>query len=148
MSEASNETDSSYEALLDDATIYRLARRSSVVDKENGTFLPGAFLLEPDEEGLSVFPTETCTLTYAIQKILGKCHGVNILQVGDTRTLPVEGVTLDVVRKEDPMHPGMHAEIVGLPYIEDDRIRANRAAELLANASQRVWRRGEPIPEA
>ncbi|HSH80753.1 MAG TPA: hypothetical protein VLA19_19670 [Herpetosiphonaceae bacterium] len=149
MSSPSSGSPAEQGACREDESVYRLAKRSGHIDRDNKDlpFTPAAFLLDPGEEGLSVFPTGTCSLRYAIQNILRDPHGVDALGVGDIRSVVVEGLTLDVVRREDPNHPGKHAEIVGLPHVDDDEVRANRAAELLAKQSHRVWRRREPIPE-
>jgi hypothetical protein len=56
-------------------------------------------------------------------------YGVASLQVGKVRELG-----LDVV----PDSPS-HAQIVGLPYREDDRNNADRLARLLAEQSRLVW---------
>ncbi len=149
MSHLSSESPPDQKALRDEEFVYRLGRRAGFLNQEdkNRPFTPAAFLLDDDEEGLSVFPTETCSLKYAVQNILDRPHGVDSLQVGAIRAVRVEGLTLDVVRKEDQKHPGKHAEIVGLPHIKDDERRANRAAELLAKLSHSEWRRKDPIPD-
>lgn len=56
------------------------------------------------------------------------CYGVASLNVGEIRAL-----ALDVVPDSTS-----HANIIGLPYREDDRFRADRLADLLAPISRLV----------
>ena len=57
------------------------------------------------------------------------CFGVASLQVGQIRELGLDAV---------PDSPS-HAQIVGLPHVKEDRDKAERLADLLAQRSSIVW---------
>ena len=57
------------------------------------------------------------------------CYGVASLQVGQIRELGLDAVP----------DSASHAQIVGLPQVKDDRNRAERLADLLAQRSSIVW---------
>ncbi|NEP46612.1 MAG: hypothetical protein F6K35_48450 [Okeania sp. SIO2H7] len=81
-----------------------------------------------NERGLSVNIASACSPEECAAKFR-KCYGVASLNVRSIRELG-----LDVV--PDSLS---HAQIVGLPYREDDPNTAEELAFLLANLSRIVW---------
>lgn len=120
---------SEFESLPNDAIVYRALLRRWWIDEDSGTVNFSAYLLRPNEQGLSVniasnFSPEQCAARFR------NCYGVASIQVGYIRQLG-----LDVVPDSRS-----HAIIIGLPFCEDNLIIANRLAYLLAEQSQIVWR--------
>ncbi|MCC3440184.1 hypothetical protein, partial [Microcoleus sp. PH2017_05_CCC_O_A] len=87
-----------------------------------------AYLLRPNEPGLSVTIASVCSPEQCAAKFRN-CYGVASLQVGQIRELGLDAVP----------DSASHAQIVGLPYVTDDRDRAERLADLLAERSRIVW---------
>jgi len=54
-----------YPPIACEEIVYRLARSRNCIDPEDPQFTPAAFLLRPDEDGLSVNPVSRCTLAVA-----------------------------------------------------------------------------------
>ncbi len=121
---------SEFEPLPDSAIVYRALLRRKWIDRETGMVQFSAYLLRQDrnEAGLSVRIASACSPEEFAARFRN-CYGVASLEVGSIRELG-----LDVV----PDSPS-HAQIVGLPYPEDDPDRAERFADLLANLSRIVW---------
>ncbi|MEG3957270.1 hypothetical protein [Microcoleus sp. herbarium2] len=71
----------------------------------------------------SVCSPEQCAAKF------NNCYGVASLQVGQIRELGLDAVP----------DSASHAQIVGLPQVKDDRNRAERLADLLAQRSSIVW---------
>lgn len=112
------------------AIVYRALLRRQWIDEETEKIERSAYFLRKNknEQGLSVRIASACTpQRFAAQ--FRNCYGVVSLHVGRIRDLG-----LDVV----PDSPS-HAQIVGLPYREDDRPKADRLARLLTNQSRIVW---------
>jgi hypothetical protein len=131
MTNPSASNPSAFPLLTDGAIVYRLARSKSWLDTDNSAFTPAAFLRRRDECGLSVSIAVACSLEYAIAGagVLHKCYGVAELQVG-----PIKSVGLDVL--PDAVD---HAEIVGMPTVDEDIARANYFADLLAEQTRLLW---------
>lgn len=113
--------------LPDSAIVYRALLRRQWIDEAN-LVVSSAYLLRANELGLSVTIASVCSPEQCAAKF-NNCHGVASLQVGQIRELG-----LDAVPDSDS-----HAQIVGLPYVTDDRDRAERLADLLAERSSIVW---------
>ena len=128
MNEISDSSNLEFEPLADSAIVYRALLRKQWIDRENNLVLFDAYLLRPNDRGLSltiasVSSPEKCAANF------NNCYGVASLQVGQIRELG-----LDAIPDSES-----HAEIIGLPYVKDDRDRAERLADLLADRSIIVW---------
>jgi hypothetical protein len=104
---------------------YRAMARKNWIDKQANRVLPAAYVRRPspaDEDGLSVdvASPQSCAAT------LRQCYGVASLHVGRIRD-----IGLDVVVDSAP-----HAVISEVPRREEDRVRAERFASLLARQSR------------
>jgi hypothetical protein len=124
-------TQEPYPQLADDAFVYRALLRQSWIDEDTGKTKRDAYYLRFDrsETGLSVnvasvYEPEACAARFR------NCYGIALLQVGDIRN-----INLDVLRDSIG-----HANIIGLPYRESDRLQADRLARLLSRMSKIVWR--------
>ncbi|NER35921.1 MAG: hypothetical protein F6J93_18360 [Oscillatoria sp. SIO1A7] len=118
------------EPLGDGEIVYRALLRKQWLDRNTGEVSPDAYFLRKskNEQGLSVRMASACTPEEFAARFRN-CYGIASLKVGGIRSLG-----LDVI----PDSPS-HAQILGLPYREDDRNRADRLAELLAKQSSIVW---------
>ncbi|MEY3869078.1 MAG: hypothetical protein ACRCT1_10010 [Microcoleaceae cyanobacterium] len=125
MREKSEDSPLDMETLSDNTLVYR-ALRKGWIDQDNGLIKADAFYLRKriNEEGISVNFSLAQSLT-----VLKNSEGVASISVGNIRELG-----LDVVRDSST-----HASIIGLPYREDNRARADELALLLARKSQIVW---------
>jgi hypothetical protein len=121
---------SSEEKLPDDAIVYWVLLRKTWIDKDTGMIQPDAFFLRKNknEQGISVNIAKVYSPEQSAARFTN-CYGVISLVVGNIRSLG-----LDVVRDSIS-----HANIVGLPYREDNRVLAERFADLLAEQSVLVW---------
>ncbi|NJK53853.1 MAG: hypothetical protein HC936_15550 [Leptolyngbyaceae cyanobacterium SU_3_3] len=130
MSEPSNSSQG-FKPLADEAFVYRALLRQFWLNEDTGAVKRDAYYLRFDrnEIGLSVNLASACSPQDCAARFK-KCYGVASLSLGDIRRLG-----LNVV--QDSVN---HANIVGLPYRETDRLAADRYARLLAQASQVVWR--------
>ena len=110
--------------------VYRALLRRQWINEDTRMVKADAYLLREKEKntGLSVNIARTCSAEQCA-KGFHKCFGVASLQVGYIRD-----IGLDVV----PDSP-THANIIGLPYNEDDRDGAEKFAGLLAKRSRIVW---------
>lgn len=129
MTDKSFTTASEFEPLGDRALVYRALLRPQWINHATNKVLYSAYLLRPNEPGLSVTIASVCSPEQCAAKF-GNCYGVASLQVGQIRELG-----LDVL----PDSPS-HALIFGLPYFKDDRDGSERLADLLVQRSQVVWR--------
>lgn len=137
---------STLSVLSNNTDVYRLASsKRRHIHPDTGEFLPTAYLLRPNETGLSVFIAALSPLPYLIDSVLDPCHGIDELRVGNVRGIWYKDYNLDIVPKRDPKHGDKHAEITGLPRLDESEEDANRLADLLAQQSVRKWRRGEPV---
>jgi len=116
-----------FDSLADSAIVYRALLRRQWIDEANLVVF-SAYLLRPNDRGLSVTIASVCSPEQCAAKFTN-CYGVASLQVGQIRELG-----LDAVRDS-----ASHAQIVGLPHVKDDRNRAERLADLLAERSSIVW---------
>jgi hypothetical protein len=121
---------SELEQLPDPAIVYR-ALRKGWIDKDRSIVKADAYYLRKriNEQGISV--------NFSIEQSLSairNCEGVASITAGDIRSLG-----LDLVRDSSS-----HASIIGLPYREDDRPKADELALLLARRSIIVWQPSQP----
>ncbi len=128
MNDKSSSSDSEFEPLPESAIVYRALLRRQWIDEANNLVLSSAYLLRANEPGLSVTIASVCSPEQCAAKFKN-CYGVASIQVGQIRKLG-----LDLVADS-----ASHAQIVGLPYVTDDRDRAERLADLLAERSRLVW---------
>ena len=120
-----------FDPLPDNATVYRALLRKQWIDEDTGKVKADAYFLRVDERGLSVNLASACSPQQCAE-LFRKCYGVTNLKVKGVRE-----VGLDV--EQDSVN---HANVVGLPYREDDLAEAERLAGLLARQSQIVWKPG------
>ena len=128
MTDPFSRSESEFEPLNECAIVYRALLRRQWIDETSDLVLLFAYLLRANEPGLSVTIASVCSPEQCAAKFIN-CYGVASLQVGKIRELG-----LDAVPDSDS-----HAQIVGLPYVTDDRDRAERLADLLAERSRIVW---------
>lgn len=112
------------------AIVYRALLRKRWVNEDTGMVKADAYFLREKEKntGLSVSIARTCSPQQCANRFI-ECFGVASLHVGHIRD-----IGLDVV--PDSLY---HANIIGLPYREDDRDGAERFAGSLAKQSRIVW---------
>ncbi len=125
MIEQSSGNVSEFEELSDHTVVYR-ALRKGWIDRDRSIVKSDAYYLRQriNEHGISVnFSIEQSL------KALKNCEGVASINVGEIRELG-----LNVVRDSSS-----HGIIIGLPYREDNRPKADELALLLARQSQIVW---------
>jgi hypothetical protein len=118
-----------FDSLPDNATVYRALLRKQWIDEDTGRVKADAYFLRVNERGLSVNLASVCSPKQCAE-LFRKCYGVANLEVRGVRE-----VGLDV--EQDSVK---HANVVGLPYREDDLAEAERLAGLLARQSQIVWK--------
>lgn len=128
MTETSYSSNSEFAPLTNSAIVYRALLRKQWIDETSDLVLLFAYLLRPNEPGLSVTIASVCSPEQCAAKF-NNCYGVASIQLGQIRELG-----LDAIPDSDS-----HAQIVGLPYVTDDRDRAERLADLLAERSRLVW---------
>ncbi|AFZ07525.1 hypothetical protein Osc7112_3139 [Oscillatoria nigro-viridis PCC 7112] len=125
MIEPSSGSASEFETLPDRTLVYR-ALRKGWIDRDRSIVKSDAYYLRKNinEQGISV--------NFSIEQSLSalrNCEGVASLDLGKIRELG-----LNVVRDSSS-----HGSIIGLPYREDNRPRADELALLLARQSRIVW---------
>lgn len=125
MIEPSSGSASEFETLPDRTLVYR-ALRKGWIDRDRSIVKSDAYYLRKNinEQGISV--------NFSIEQSLSalrNCEGIASLNVGGIRELG-----LNVVRDSSS-----HGSIIGLPYREDNRPRADELALLLARQSRIVW---------
>ena len=116
-----------FDSLADSAIVYRALLGKHWIDEAN-LVLSFAYLLRINEAGLSVKIASVCSPEQCAAKFKN-CYGVASLQVGQIRELGLDAVP----------DSASHAQIVGLPHVKDDRDKAERLADLLAQRSSIVW---------
>jgi hypothetical protein len=119
---------SKFAALVEEAIVYRSLLRKQWIDEDTGRVKADAYFLRLNEPGLSVNIASVCS-PEECARCFRKCYGIASLEVGDVRE-----IGLDV--EQDAVN---HANIVGLPYRDEDLARAERLAGLLARRSALVW---------
>jgi hypothetical protein len=117
-----------FDPLSDNAIIYRALLRKQWINEDTGRVKADAYFLRVNERGLSVNLANVCSPKQCAE-LFRKCYGIASLEVRGVRE-----VGLDV--EQDSVN---HANVVGLPYREDDLAEAERLAGLLARQSQIVW---------
>ncbi|MDV2995643.1 MAG: hypothetical protein N4J56_005297 [Chroococcidiopsis sp. SAG 2025] len=118
-----------FEPLLEDAIVYRAILRKQWIDEDTGRVKADAYFLRANEYGLSVNLASVCSPEQCAG-LFRKCYGVASLEVGRVRE-----IGLDV--EQDSTN---HANIIRLPYREDNLAEAERLAGLLAKRSRIVWK--------
>jgi hypothetical protein len=118
-----------FEPLPEDAIVYRALLRKQWIDEETGKVKADAYFLRASEPGLSVNVANVCSPENCAD-LFRKCYGVASLKVGSVRE-----IGLDV--QQDSVN---HANLIGLPYREDNLAEAERLAGLLAKRSLIVWK--------
>jgi hypothetical protein len=116
----------SFPTLACKSILYRVILRSRSRDPDTGEPLPDLFLRRPgDHRGLSVNIAEHCTPADCVAPF-ARTYGIVTLHVGRIRD-----IRLDV----EPDAPD-HANIVGIPFPDDDPREAERFAGLLARQAR------------
>jgi hypothetical protein len=118
-----------FDPLPNDATVYRALLRKQWINEDTGKVKADAYFLRVNEPGLSVNLASVCSPAECAE-LFRKCYGIASLEVKGVRE-----VGLDV--EQDSVN---HANVIGLPYREDDLAEAERLAGLLAKQSQVVWK--------
>ncbi|MEG3847637.1 hypothetical protein QT971_26740 [Microcoleus sp. herbarium19] len=129
MTDTYSPSESEFEPLNESAIVYRALLRRQWIDETSDLVLLFAYLLRSNEPGLSVTIASVCSPEQCAAKFRN-CYGVASIQVGQIRELGLDAVP----------DSASHAQIVGLPYVTDDRDRAERLADLLAERSIIVWK--------
>ncbi|WP_292771196.1 hypothetical protein [Nostoc sp. NOS(2021)] len=119
---------SQFEPLPFDAVVYRALLRKQWIDEDTNRVKADAYFLRASEPGLSVNLASVCS-PEECAGLFRKCYGIASLEVGRIREIGLD-VEQDLVN---------HANIVGLPYREDNLALAERLAGLLAKRSHIVW---------
>ena len=132
MNEQPSGTESDFKPLLNSENVYRALLRKQWINEDTGLVESEAYYLRQDknERGLSVniasvFTAEQCAASFK------KCYGVARLEVASIRELGLDVIPDSI----------SHAEIIHLPYAEDDPEQADFLADSLAQQSQIVWLR-------
>ncbi|MEG4347286.1 hypothetical protein QUB70_28985 [Microcoleus sp. A003_D6] len=121
MTDTSSRSESELEPLDESAIVYRALLRRQWIDETSDLVLLFAYLLRANEPGLSVTIASVRSPEQCAAKFIN-CYGVASIQVGQIRELGLDAVP----------DSASHAQIVGLPYVIDDRDRAERLADLLS----------------
>ncbi|NJK74574.1 MAG: hypothetical protein HC849_10940 [Oscillatoriales cyanobacterium RU_3_3] len=129
MTDTSSSSNSEFAPLAENAIVYRALLRRQWIDEESNVVLSPAYLLRANEAGLSVTIASVRSPEQCAAKFRN-CYGVASLQVGQIRELGLDAVPDST----------SHAQIIGLPHVKDDRDRAERLADLLAERSRIAWK--------
>jgi len=119
---------SQFEPLSDYASVYRVILRKKWINEETNWVKADAYFLRATEIGLSVYLASECSPEHCAG-LFNKCYGVASLEVRFVRE-----IGLDVEQDSTD-----HANIVGLPYRENNLLQAERLAGLLAKRSHILW---------
>ncbi|MEH2407114.1 MAG: hypothetical protein V7K18_00845 [Nostoc sp.] len=116
-----------YKPLSCSAIVYRALLRKQWIDKDTERVKADAYFLRKNknEKGLSVNIAAHCSPKQCAAKF-NKCFALASLHVGRIRDLG-----LDVIQDSSD-----HANIIGLPDVNDDAVTAERLAGLLAKQSR------------
>jgi hypothetical protein len=127
MTDSTRDLESGYLPLPCDTIVYRVLIKKKWINEDTGEVLPDAFFKrkERQEIGISVNIATVITPAECASKF-NRCNAVASLHVGCVRALG-----LDIVQNKPT-----HANIVGLPYREDDAPTAERLAGMLAQQSR------------
>lgn len=118
-----------FEPLSEDAIVYRAILRKQWIDEDTGRVKADAYFLRANEYGLSVNLASACSPKQCAG-LFRKCYGVASLEVGRVREIGLDA-------EQDSTN---HANIIRLPYREDNLAEAERLAGLLAKRSRIVWK--------
>ncbi|NER34284.1 MAG: hypothetical protein F6J93_09660 [Oscillatoria sp. SIO1A7] len=111
------------------AIVYRALLRKTWIERDGETVTTEAYLLRPNEIGLSVSIASVCSPEQCAAKFRN-CYGVVSLEVGSIRELGLD------VLQDSPSH----GTIIRLPSRQEDPLGAVETADLLAERSRVVWR--------
>jgi hypothetical protein len=127
MTDSTKDLESGYPPLLCDTIVYRVLIKKKWINEDTGEVLADAFVRRKDRQeiGISVNIATTITPAECTSKF-NRCNAVASLHVGSVRDLG-----LDIIQNKPT-----HANIVGLPYREDDAGTAERLAGMLAQQSR------------
>jgi hypothetical protein len=118
-----------FEPLPENAIVYRSILRKQWINEDTGKVKADAYFLRANEIGLSVNLASECSPEQCAESFR-QCYGVASLEVVSVREI---GLNVE----QDSAN---HANVMGLPYKEDDLAQAERLAGLLAKKSQIVWK--------
>jgi hypothetical protein len=123
-------SETEFESLSNSETVYRALLRKQWINEDTGLVESEAYYLRKNknEQGLSVSIASVSTPEECAAKFK-KCYGVARLEVGCICELGLDVIPDSI----------SHAEIVGLPYAEDDPEQADSLADSLAQQSQIAW---------
>ena len=131
MNEQNFSSDAEFEPLPNSAIVYRALLRKQWINEDTGLVESEAYYLRKNknEQGISVniasvFSPEQCAARFRT------CYGVARLEVGGIRELGLDVIPDSI----------SHADIIGLPYEEDDPEMADLLADLLAEQSIVIWK--------
>ncbi|CAN5573188.1 hypothetical protein BH10CHL1_BH10CHL1_51190 [soil metagenome] len=104
--------------------------RENWIDRKTNSIQSIAFIRRPknsgkDIDGLSVNIAATCT-PVEVSDFFENCYGIGSLHTGRIRDVGLNAMP-DGVK---------HANIIGLPYPEEDQLEAERLATLLAKQAR------------
>jgi hypothetical protein len=127
MTDSTEDIASGYPPLSCDAIVYRTLIKRRWINEDTGEVLPDAFFRrkERNEIGVSVDIATAITPAECTSRFK-KCNAVASLHVGRVRDLG-----LDIIQDKPT-----HANIMNLPYREDDPPTAERLAGMLAKQSR------------
>lgn len=131
MSEQSTDDAVGFGSLPCNAIVYRALLKKQWINEDTGRVKADAYFLREKEKstGLSVNIAKTCSHQQCVEGFR-KCFGVTSLHVGHIRD-----IGLDVVQDTSA-----HANIIKLPYVEDNRVETERLAGLLAKQSRIIYK--------
>jgi hypothetical protein len=129
MAEMAESSMNQFAKLSANCIVYRAILRKQWINEDTGKVKADAYFLRTGEYGLSVNIASVCSPKQCAE-LFRKCYGIASLEVGRVRELGLD------VEQDSPNH----ANIMGLPYQEDDLAEAERLAGLLAKRSQMVWK--------
>ena len=127
MTDSIEDITSGYLPLPCDAIVYRTLIKRRWINEDTGEVLPDAFFRRKarNEVGISVNIATALTPAECTSRF-DKCNAVASLHVGRVRDLG-----LDIIQDRPT-----HADIMNLPYREDDPPTAERLAGMLAKQSR------------
>jgi hypothetical protein len=127
MTDSTRDLESDYLPLPCDTIVYRALSKKKWINEDTGEVLADAFVRRKDRQeiGISVNIATAITPAECASKF-NRCNAVASLHVSCVRDLG-----LDIIQNKPT-----HANIVGLPYREDDAPTAERLAGMLAQQSR------------
>lgn len=120
--------------------LLRALRRQDWIDPDTMQVTSAAYMRDPvrDPDGLSVNQRTYTNLETWPATVLSS-HGIDSLHTGAVRA--IDEFAFEVV---DDAEDRAHALIVGVPSVQDDAAKAERAASILARISRNVDRLRRP----